>query len=321
MQEALPTAGSPALWITFVAVVCALLAVDLGLLNRRAHTIHVKEAAIWSGVWIALAGAFAATIGIFRGARPAIEFVTAYVMEKALSVDNLFVFVVVLAAFQVPRKLEHRVLFWGILGAIVLRGVFIVAGLALIRVFSVTLYVFGALLVFTGVKLFLSRNEVETGEGPAVRFVRRHLKMAKVTDDKRFFVRHEGKILPTSLFAVLVTIELTDVLFALDSIPAVLGITTDPFIVFTSNIFAILGLRSLYFVLARGMAHVPSLKMGLSLVLLFVGAKMLAGNFVHVPALVSLAAVAVLLGAPVLWARVVDGRVRVPPARPSGAET
>jgi tellurite resistance protein TerC len=300
------TIGSPALWVGFLAFVLLMLAIDLGL-HRRAHEVSVKEAATWSAVWVGLAAAFGGLVYHWFGRERALEFATGYVIEKALAVDNLFVFLVIFAAFAVPVALQHRVLFWGILGALVMRAGFILAGGALLQRFHWLLYVFGAFLLFTGVKLLWRRNAVETpGENAMVRLVRRIFPVSEGYHGARFTVKEGGKRRATPLFLALVTVELSDVVFAVDSIPAVYAVTEDPFIVFTSNIFAILGLRSLYSLLARVIEKFHLLKVGLALVLVFVGAKMLFAGLVHVPIAASLVVIAAILGGSILasiWSR------------------
>ena len=300
------TIGSPALWAGFLAFVLLMLAVDLGL-HRKAHEVSVKEAATWSAVWVGLAAVFGGLVHWWFGRERALEFATGYILEKALAVDNLFVFLVIFAAFAVPTALQHRVLFWGILGALVMRAAFILAGGALLQRFHWLLYVFGAFLLFTGAKLLWQRNEEPSPtENSLVRFVRRIFPVTEGYHEARFTVKEGGKRRATPLLLALVTVELSDVVFAVDSIPAVYAVTNDPFIVFTSNIFAILGLRSLYSLLARVIEQFHLLKMGLALVLLFVGAKMLTAGVVTVPIAASLVVIAVILGASILasiWVR------------------
>lgn len=300
------TIGSPALWIGFLAFVLLMLAVDLGL-HRQAHEVSVREAASWSAVWIGLAAAFGGLVYAWFGPERALEFATGYVIEKALAIDNLFVFLVIFAAFAVPTALQHRVLFWGILGALVMRAGFILAGGALLQRFHWLLYIFGAFLLFTGIKLLWQRNQAESPEeNRIVRLVRRIFPVSKGYHGARFTVREDGKRRATPLLLALVTVELSDVVFAVDSIPAVYAVTEDPFIVFTSNIFAILGLRSLFSLLARVIERFHLLKVGLALVLVFVGAKMVAAGVIKVPILVSLLVIAAILGGSMLasvWTR------------------
>jgi tellurite resistance protein TerC len=294
------TIGSPALWIGFLAFVLLMLAVDLGL-HRKAHEVSVREAASWSAVWVGLAAAFGGLVYAWFGPDRALEFATGYVIEKALAIDNLFVFLVIFAAFAVPTALQHRVLFWGILGALVMRAGFILAGGALLQRFHWLLYVFGAFLLITGVKLLWQRNqEASPEENRIVRLVRRIFPVSKGYHGARFTVREDGKRRATPLFLALVTVELSDVVFAVDSIPAVYAVTEDPFIVFTSNIFATLGLRSLFSLLARVIARFHLLKVGLALVLVFVGAKMVVAGVIKVPIVASLLVIAALLGGSML---------------------
>src|SRR5262245_31346625 len=270
------TIASPGLWAGFIAFVVLMLLLDLGIFHRSAHAVRPREALVWTLVWIALALAFDAGIYVWFGADRALEFLTGYVIEKALSVDNLFVFLVVFSYFAVPPEYQHRVLFWGVLGALVMRAIFIVVGAALLQHFHWVIYLFGGFLVFTGVKLLAGiGDEVHPERNPLLRVFRRAIPSVPDYRGPRFTVVEHGRRLATPLFAVLVVIEATDVVFAVDSIPAIFAVTGDPFIVFTSNIFAILGLRSLYFVLASAMGKFRYLNTGLGLVLAFVGAKML----------------------------------------------
>jgi len=287
--------GSPALWAGFLAFVAAMLALDLGVFNRKAHEVSPREAAGWSAVWIGLAGVFGLLVWRWFGPQTGLEYATGYVVEKALSVDNIFVFVVVFASFGIPAAYRHRVLFWGIFGALVLRAAFILAGGALLHRFHWMLYVFGALLLFTGVKLLVRREETkDPSEGAIVRLVRRVFPVSGRLDGG-FLVRDGGRVAATPLLLALVAIEAADVVFAVDSIPAVFAVTTDPFIVFTSNIFAILGLRSLYFLLAGVIERFHHLKIGLALILVFVGAKMVLADVWKLPVAASLGVIAALL--------------------------
>ncbi len=289
--------GDPTLWTFFLLLVAGLLALDLGVFHRQAHVIAYREAAAWSAFWIALSLAFNAWIFYEFGSRPALEFFTGYVLEKALSVDNIFVFIVIFNYFSVPAYLHHRVLFWGILGAILLRGIFILAGAALIARFEWILYVFGAFLVYTGWKLLrTSETEVHPERNPLVLLARRVMPMTSRYHGQRFFLRRRGILFATPLFLVLVVVEATDVVFAVDSIPAIFAVTLDPFIVFTSNIFAILGLRALYFLLAGLIDRFQYLRIGLGLVLAFIGVKMLVADVYHVPIQISLLVISLLLG-------------------------
>jgi tellurite resistance protein TerC len=266
-------------WIGFNAFVLAMLALDLGVFHRKAHVVAFRESATWTIVWVALAMAFNAGVWHFAGSQKALEFFTGYVIEKSLSVDNIFVFAMLFSYFAVPPLYQHKVLFWGILGALTLRAIMIALGAALIAKYAWIIYVFGAFLVFTGIRMVLKREEaIHPERNPAVRWFRR---LVPVTNDYRqdhFFVVEHGMRHATPLFVVLLLVEFTDVIFAVDSIPAIFAVTTDPFIVYTSNVFAILGLRSLYFALAGVMDKFHYLKIGLGVVLAFVGVKMILSH-------------------------------------------
>ncbi len=294
--------GTPALWIGFTLFVLAMLALDLGVFNRKAHAIKMREALIWSIIWIGLALCFNAGIYFRFGHERALEFLTGYLIEKALSVDNLFVFLVLFSYFAVPPQLQHRVLFWGIVGALVMRAGFIMAGAALIQQFHWVIYIFGAFLIFTGIKLVAARSDesIHPERNLILRIFRKIVPCITDYRGARFSVKEAGRRYATPLLMVLVVIEATDIVFAVDSIPAIFAVTTDPFIVFTSNIFAILGLRALYFLLAGMIGKFQYLKFGLGLVLAFVGGKMLLADFIHVPIGISLAIVALLLSLSVL---------------------
>ena len=291
------TIGSPPLWAGFIAFVLAMLAIDLGVFHKNAHEVSLKEAGIWSAVWIALAVVFNVGVHQWFGTERALEFTTGYLIEKALAVDNIFVFVVIFSAFAVPAIYQHRVLFWGVLGALVMRAAFILAGGALLQRFHWTIYVFGALLAVTGVKLLMQRNqEMHPENNPLVRWFQKIVPMTPEFHGDKFMVLRNGRRYGTPLLLALVAVEVTDLIFAVDSIPAIFAITSDPFIVFTSNIFAILGLRSLYFLLAGIITKFVYLKVGLSFVLVFVGAKMLLIDVYKVPIGASLAVIAGILG-------------------------
>src|SRR5947207_5519311 len=273
-------------WIGFNLFVLALLAIDVGVFHRKAHAVSTKEAAIWSGVWISLALLFNSAIYFFweqiipgdslSNGEAALEFLTGYLIEKALSVDNIFVFVLIFSFFRVPDTYQHRVLFWGILGALVMRAALILAGAALIERFHWIIYLFGAFLIFTGIRMAFQKDEsLNPEDNPLVRLFRRVMPVTNDYQGAKFFLRHTGKLMATPLLIVLLVVESTDLIFALDSIPAIFAVTNDPFIVYTSNVFAILGLRSLYFLLAGVIGKFRYLKLGLSLVLAFVGLKML----------------------------------------------
>jgi len=287
------------LWAGFLAFVAAMLALDLGVFHRKAHAISLREAAVWSAVWIGLAGVFAAGVFWFGGPRLGMEFTTGYLIEKALSIDNIFVMVIFFGAFGVPAHQQHRVLFWGIIGALVMRAIFIFAGTALIARFHWTVYVFGAFLVITGIRMLRSTGQqAHPEDSAAIRLTRRVLPVTTGQEgSERFFVRVDGRRMVTPLFLALVAVELTDLIFAVDSIPAILAISREPFIVFTSNIFAILGLRSLYFLLAGVVQKFRYLKVGLAGVLVFVGLKMMLVDVVEIPVGLSLGVVALLIAA------------------------
>ena len=284
------------LWIAFNAFVLGMLAVDLGIFHRKAHSVSIKEATAWSAVWIALAMIFNLGIYYAWGQEKALEFLTGYVIEKSLSVDNLFVFLMIFQYFATPAEYQHRVLFWGILGALVLRAIFIATGSALISNFHWMIYVFGAFLVVTGIKMYLQGDEkIEPERNPVVRLFERLVPTVKEYQGQRFFTRQGGKTHATLLMLVLFVVETTDVIFAVDSIPAIFAITQDPFIVYTSNVFAILGLRALYFMLAGVMEMFIYLKVGLSFVLCFVGAKMMMVDLYKIPIGASLGVIAAVL--------------------------
>jgi len=277
-----------------------MLGLDLGVFHRRAHTVKFREALAWSGAWIALAAIFAVVIFFWHGRTPALEFVTGYVIELSLSVDNLFVFLLIFRFFQVPAIHQHKVLFWGILGALIMRAIFIAAGVSLIQRFHWIIYAFGAFLVYSGIKLFFQEEaEIHPEKNPVLRLFRRWVPVTQDYVGNKFFVRSAG-LYATPLFVVLLVVETTDLLFAVDSIPAILAITRDAFIVYTSNVFAILGLRSMYFALAGMMELFRYLHYGLSLVLISVGAKMLLSHYFEIPTPVALAAVAGVLAISVI---------------------
>ena len=282
-------------WILFNVFVLVMLVLDLGVFHRRTHVVKFREALLWSAMWIALAAIFAVLVYFWRGRGPSLEFVTGYVIELSLSVDNLFVFLLIFRYFQVPTVHQHKVLFWGILGALIMRAIFILAGVGLIRQFHWIVYVFGALLVYSGIKLFRQENaEIHPEKNPLLRLFRRWIPVTKDYEGAKFFVRRPG-LYATPLFIVLLVVETTDVLFAVDSIPAILAITLDAFIVYTSNVFAILGLRSMYFALAGMMELFHYLHYGLSLVLIFVGGKMLVSHYYQIPTELALGIVAGIL--------------------------
>lgn len=294
------------LWIGFNLFVLALLAMDLGVFHQKAHRVTIKEAAIWSIVWITLSLLFNLGIYFFwdrfvpasdySNSEAALAFLTGYLLEKSLSVDNIFIFVVIFTYFAVPAVYQHRVLFWGILGALIMRGTLIVIGSALLKEFHWIIYVFGAFLIFTGIRMAIERNEEAHPErNPVVKFLRRVMPVTESYEGDKFFVRRMGKVLATPLFLVLLIVESTDLIFAVDSIPAIFAVTDDPFIVYTSNVFAILGLRSLYFLLAGVVDKFHYLKLGLSAVLVFVGVKMVLTDIYKIPIGLSLIVIASIL--------------------------
>ncbi len=298
--------GQTLAWALFGLVVLILMALDLGMLDRRTVVLTLGQALVRSAIWISAAAAFAAGIYLWHGSVPAIEFSAGYLVELSLSVDNLFVFLVIFGYFGVPKAYQHKALFWGIIGALVLRGLFIIAGVALLHSFHWISYIFGAFLVFTGIKMAFGKDEdVNPGRNVVLRLFRRFARMTPSYEKGRFFVRRHHLLWATPLFVVLLVIESSDVVFAVDSIPAVLAITRDPFIVYTSNIFAILGLRSMYFALSGLMPLFHHLSYGLSFVLAFVGVKMLVADVFPVPTWVALLVVAAALGvsiaASLLW--------------------
>jgi len=279
-------------WVGFIAFVLAMLALDLGVFNKRPHVVSPKEAGIWTAVWVGLALVFAAGLAYFATPQVALTFLTGYLIEESLSIDNIFVIVLIFQYFAVPAQYQHRVLFWGILGALIMRGLFIGLGTALLARFEWIIYVFGALLVITGVRMALKQDEeFEGDQNPVVKLVRRIFPVTDGYRGKDFFVLENGKRFATPLMLVLVLVEATDLIFAIDSIPAIFGITRDPFIVFTSNIFAVMGLRSLFFLLAHVVTKFHLLKYGLAVILTFVGVKMIIEPWVHIPILLSLGVV------------------------------
>ena len=271
-------------WIIFNAFVLLMLALDLGVFHRKSHEVSIKEALTWTFIWIFLALVFNGLIYFWRGQQQALEFFTVYLVEKALSVDNIFVFIMIFTYFQVPTKYQHKVLFWGIIGALIMRVIFIFAGVALLEKFHFTIYIFGALLVFTGIKMFNhSNSKIEPDKNPVVKFFKKFMPVTQTLHEDKFFTKIDGKAFATPLFLVLILIETTDLIFAVDSIPAILSITQDQFIVYTSNVFAILGLRSLYFALAGIIHRFWLLSYGLAIVLVFVGIKMMLIDFYKIP--------------------------------------
>lgn len=311
----MPETISPLFYVGFLTFVAAMLALDLGVFHRKAHTPTFREAGAWTIVWSSLAVMFGLFVGWRFGTTAAVDYYTAWLIEQSLSIDNIFVFVIVFTALKIPPHLQHRVLFWGVLSAVVLRAIMIFGGVLLIERFQWILYVFGAFLVFTGLKLLVQGAHVEAdpGESRALTWLRRRVKSTDQLHGQKFFVRQDGRLRATPLFLALLLVEVTDVVFAVDSIPAVFAVTTEPFLVFTSNIFAILGLRSLYFLLAGMAGRFAYLKPALGIVLGFVGAKLLLHGVVKIPSMLSLAVIVVVIGGGVLLS------VFRPPAAPTSA--
>ncbi len=310
--------GTPFFWIAFLVLVVLLLAVDLGLFNRRAHAVKVREALLWSLIWVLLSVSFGFWIHYHFGVQKGLEFFAGYLIEYALSVDNVFVFILLFSYFSVPAKLHHRVLFWGILGALIMRASFILAGAALLHAFHWVLYLFGVFLVFTGIKILRQGDtQVEPQKNPVVRQFRRLVPMVTDYESDWFLVRRAGRMFATPLALVLVAVETTDLVFATDSIPAIFGVTTDPFIVFTSNICAILGLRSMYFLLAAVIDRFVYLGKGLGIVLTFIGVKMLIADLIAIPISLSLIIVGLILTGSVVISLIWPPRV-VPEASNQG---
>ncbi len=294
------TVGSPALWAGFVLFVVAMLAIDLGVFHKRAHRVSALEAGVWSAVWVSLALLFNAGIWYFQGSEAGVQFLTGYLIEKSLSVDNIFVIALIFSYFAVPAIHQHRVLFWGILGALVMRAAFILAGGVFLQRFHWAIYLFGGILAVTGIKLLVQRDQpIHPEQNRIVRWFQRVVPTSHEDSGGRFTLIRNGRRHATTLLVALVAVEISDLVFAVDSIPAIFAVTTDPFIVFTSNIFAILGLRSLYFLLASAITRFSHLKTGLSIVLIFVGAKMLLTDVYKIPIGASLSVIAGILVATV----------------------
>lgn len=310
------------LWIIFNIFVFGMLALDLGVFHRKAHAVSIKEAGIWSCVWVGLALLFNYGVYFAWGQEKALEFLTGYVIEKSLSVDNLFVFLMIFQYFNTPAEYQHRILFWGIVGALLLRAIFIAAGSALFANFHWMIYVFGAFLVFTGIKMLCQGDEkIEPENNPVVRLFQRLMPVSHRYHGQKFFTLHDGKKQATLMMIVLIVVETTDVIFAVDSIPAIFAVTHDPFIVYTSNVFAILGLRALYFMLAGIMSMFVYLKIGLSFVLCFVGVKMMLGEIYKIPIGVSLSAISVILLISVVASLIVGKRSSATPIKELSAPT
>ena len=295
-------------WIGFGVFVLVMLALDLGVFHRNAHEISLREALIWTGVWVGVAMLFNAALYFLQGREAALAFLTGYVIEKSLSVDNVFVFYLIFSSTAVPRMYQHRILFWGIIGALVMRAILIAVGITLITKFHWIIFIFGGFLIITGIKMGITKDkEVHPENSPVLKLFRRIFPTTEGYEGERFFVRRLGTLMATPLFVVLVMVETTDLVFAVDSIPAILAITTDPFIVYTSNVFAILGLRALFFALAGVVRYFRFLHYGLSAILVFVGAKMVLSDLVHVPIGISLTVISVILAASILASLLIGG--------------
>lgn len=291
-----------ALWVGFNILVLALLALDLGIFHRKDHKITIKEGLLWSLIWIIVALIFNVFVYFWRGQQIGIQFFTGYLIERSLSIDNIFVFLLIFTYFAVPAQYQYKVLFWGILGALVMRGLFIALGAFLISTFHWVIYIFGAFLVFTGIRMGLAKDKhIEPEKNPVLKLVRKLLPVTKGYVGGHFFTRIKHRTFATPLFVVLVVVETTDVVFAVDSIPAIFAITLDPFVVYSSNVFAILGLRALYFAIAGLMDMFHYLKYGLSAILAFVGVKMLVSGFYHMPDLLALGVIAAMLGISIIF--------------------
>jgi tellurite resistance protein TerC len=287
------------LWIIFSISVFVLLALDLGIFHRKSHEIGIKEAVVWSLIWLAVAVVFNIIVYLWHGQDTAMEFAAAYIVERSLSVDNLFVFLLIFSYFKVPAAHQYRVLFWGILAALVLRAIFILTGITLIQTFHWLIYLFGAFLIYTGIKIAMKKedDEADLSQNCVLRICKRFLPTTEAYDGGKFFSKNGGKFLVTPMFLVLLVVETSDLIFALDSVPAVLGVTLDPFVAYTSNIFAILGLRALYFALAGCMLMFRFLSGGITIILIFVGAKMLVSGFYDVPVEIALGVIVLVLAA------------------------
>src|SRR5688500_161696 len=311
-------AGGMLSWVLFTVLILTMLAIDQGIFHRKSHVIGMREALIWTVIWISMGLLFGAGVFYFKGHEPGMQYLAGYIIEKSLSVDNIFVFVLIFASFRVPAAYQHRVLFWGILGALIMRGIFIGLGAALIERFHWILYIFVAFLVYTGIKIFLTRdNESEDpSDNPIVRFFRKIARITPAYEGNKMFVKRDGKVWATPLMLVLVVVETSDLIFAVDSIPAIFAVTTDPFIVYTSNVFAILGLRSLYFLLPGSMHKFHYLQVGLAVVLVFVGVKMLVSGVYHIPVVWSLLIICGVLAASIAGSLIHARLVPEEPALP-----
>jgi len=295
---------SALLWLGFNLFVILMLALDLGVFHRKTHVVSVREALTWTGIWITLALFFNLFIFYSFGEEKAVEFFTGYLIEKSLSVDNIFVIILIFSYFQVPDEYQHKVLFWGILGALVMRAIFIFSGIELIHRFHWLVYIFGGFLIFTGIKMLVSDDsKIEPEKNPLIKLARRVFSVTESFEGSKFFTKKKGKTWATPLFLVVILIEATDLIFAVDSIPAILAISEDPFIVYTSNVFAILGLRSLYFALSGIEKYFHYLKFGLSAILVFVGVKMCIVDFYKIPVEISLIVIVFVLAIAMIASR------------------
>jgi tellurite resistance protein TerC len=302
--------GTPLNWFLFNVFILLAIVLDLRVFHRHPHRVGLREAAIFSSCWVAVSVLFGLGVFYFHGKQPALEFFTGYLIEKALSVDNLFLFLVIFRAFAVEDRLQHRLLEWGVVGALMMRGVMIGVGAELIEHFSWVLYVLGGFLVYAGIRLFFKNDDVHPEKGRIVSFANRHLRVTPEYQDERFFVRNAGKLFATPLFVVLLVVEITDVTLAVDSIPAVFGITRDPFIVYTSNVLAILGLRALYFLLAGAIDKLRYLDEGLAVVLVFIGGKMIGEKWFPIPVDTSLEVVGGVLLVALLASILIPARTK-----------
>lgn len=291
-------------WILFHIIIIIMLVIDLGILNRQAHIIKIKEAVIYSAIWIALAFIFNIGIYFSNGEKEALEFLTGYIIEKSLSIDNIFVMILIFKAFQIPEKFQHKILFWGILGAIILRGTMIFFGIALLNYFHWLFYVFGLVLIYSSINLLLTKEEEkeqDIKDNFIIKIVKKFYPYTTDNEKGRFFLKKDSKKYVTNIFLSLLVVEFTDLIFALDSIPAIFAITLDPFIVYTSNIFAILGLRSLYFALSGIISIFHYLKYGLFIILFFIGIKMIVIDLIKIPTLLSLIIILGILGTSIFF--------------------
>jgi len=299
-------------WIFFNVMVLIMLALDLGVFHKKLHVVSVKEALIWTGIWIFLALCFNGFIYFMLGETKALEFFTGYVIEKALSVDNIFVFVLIFSYFNIPAIYQHKVLFWGIVGALIMRVIFIFAGVALLEKFHWTIYIFGGILIFTGIKMLFNKDKkIEPDKNPVIKLFKRLIPTTNELHGDKFFIKQNQKNYATPLFVVLIMIEITDLIFAVDSIPAILAVTQDHFIVYTSNVFAILGLRSLYFALANIIDRFKYLAVGLAIILVFVGLKMVLIDFYKIPIHFSLFIIIFILSVSVIFSLILTKKTKV----------